>query len=233
MSQTETICPLPEDVFAALHNWFAEFDPAVSRPLSRGYQGKVWLFEHPAKKLVIKTAPDHGVAKKILGFALKREYQVYTRLAGLTGVPCCYGFFNNRFLVLEFIDGESLRKGEPEDRDYFYKRLLDLITALHARGVAHVDLKRKNNILVVNGREPYLVDFGVAVLQPEKHNSLKNYFFSIGKRFDFNAWIKHKYKRRYETVSEADRVYLHITGVEKFSRTVKRALRRVIKKSRK
>jgi hypothetical protein len=51
-------------------------------------------------------------------------------------------------------------------------------------------------------------------------------------RFDFNAWIKHKYQRHYDEVNAVDRPYLRPTPVERVSRMIKQpysSLRRWIR----
>ncbi|GIT35333.1 MAG: hypothetical protein Ct9H300mP4_16520 [Gammaproteobacteria bacterium] len=65
-------------------------------------------------------------------------------------------------LILEFIEGDSYRKKEHilENRDQFFSHLLSLILSIHDAGVTHGDLKRKDNILIGDKNQPYLIDFG-------------------------------------------------------------------------
>ena len=69
-------------------------------------------------------------------------------------------------LLLEFIEGQPLRLSDNElvDRDKFFSALLVLILATHRAGVAHSDMKRKENILVGREGMPYLIDFGSAIV---------------------------------------------------------------------
>lgn len=80
------------------------------------------------------------------------------------------------YLVMEYIDGETLRSAMPKDglgldsravadwiRDY-YLPVLHGVAAIHAAGVIHRDLKPEN--ILLDGRIPKITDFGLArVLQ--------------------------------------------------------------------
>ncbi len=90
---------------------------------------------------------------------------MYSRLSGVTGVPRCYGLLEGCYLVLEFIDAIPRYKARITDRAMFFESLLNLIRDLHKAGVAHMDLKKKDNLLVVEGHTPFVIDFGVAVIR--------------------------------------------------------------------
>ena len=190
---------------------------------AKGYQGKVLLFMHRNERLVIKAPPSKGLLGGFYKSMVRHEYEIYRRLKTLDGVPKCYGLLDNQYLVLSFIDGGSLREREPEDRALFFNRLLKLLHDMHSLGVAHFDLKRKDNILVADNDVPYLIDFGLAVTKkPRPYIHLLNrYLFSQARRFDFNAWVKHKYKKDYRQVSDEDRRYLDRSLTETVSHTVK------------
>jgi predicted Ser/Thr protein kinase len=100
-------------------------------------------------------------------------------------------------LVLEYIEGRPLRDLEShlEDRDTFFGRMLETIDAMHAAGVAHCDLKRKDNTIVGPGETPYLVDFGVACILRDGDGRVKRAWFTLMRQMDYNAWVKLKYGR--------------------------------------
>ncbi len=230
MTDSDIAHSLPDGLDIELNKWFDNFSSANATPLSSGYQGQVWLFNHPKLNLVIKTVPKLGISRLILKFTLRHEYLVYKKLQGVTGVPRCYGFYRNQFLVIEYIESKTLRQAELDNRDYFYSKLFTLIDTLHKRDIAHIDLKRKDNILVADGCEPYLVDFGAAVIRKTGFHPVNNYFFKVAKQFDLNAWIKHKYKRQFDQICEEDRKYYRRTPLESISSRVKKFYRRVIKR---
>lgn len=188
---------------------------------ARGYQGHVYLYPG-AQRLVVKAAMGRGPLRWLRQAMLRNEARVYARLAGAPGVPQCYGLIDRRYLVLEHIPGPSLRQGQVRDREKFYRALFQRIEGLHARGVAHFDLKRRDNILVVDGDTPYIVDFGAAVLRKSGFAPLNRYLYGLARRFDFNAWVKLKYDGRYENLTEEDRAYYRRTWLEHAARLVKR-----------
>jgi predicted Ser/Thr protein kinase len=158
---------------------------------------------------------------------LRNEYRVYSRLSGVRGVPRCYGLLDGRYLVLEFIDGFPVRSARITDRGRFFESLLNLIKELHKVGVAHTDLKKKDNLLVVGGRTPYVIDFGVAVVKKPGFAPINRYLYNLASKFDFNAWVKLKYDGKFENMAEEDRPYYNRTVVEKVSHWIKDTYLRV------
>jgi serine/threonine protein kinase len=109
-------------------------------------------------------------------------------------------------LVLEHIEGPTLRLAAEtlKDREQFFARLLATIQAMHAAGVAHGDLKRKENTLVGPGELPYLIDFGVACIEQADAGRYQREKFALMRQMDLNAWIKLKYGRLTEALSAED-----------------------------
>jgi RIO-like serine/threonine protein kinase len=194
---------------------------------SHGYQGQTYIFEGKRQRFIIKAPSGWGLAKLIRRWMLRNEYRVYTKLSGLKGIPVCYGFIDGRYLVLEFIGGTPIRSARIADPGRFFELLLNLIKEIHHLGVAHTDLKKKDNILVVDGKTPYVVDFGVAVVRNPGFAPLNHYLYKLAKKFDYNAWAKLKYNRKLKYISEQDRQYYDRTFLEKASRRIKRMYRSV------
>jgi predicted Ser/Thr protein kinase len=201
--------------------------PARSRPLAQGYQGAVYLVDAPGGAVIVKTASGRGVLRSARRAMLRREHAVYQRLRGVTGVPACKGLDRSGDLLLEFIEGASLREARlaPPERERFFQRLLEVIQAVHCAGVAHGDLKRKDNILVGPGNQPYLIDFGTAVACPPGSGLLRRALFRQLRRMDLNAWVKLKYQRQGLDADPADLGYYRPTLAERFARLVRRAWR--------
>ncbi len=192
-----------------------------SNILSRGYQGHVYLYENKGRRLILKAPSGRGLSSLIRWAMVRNEYRVYSKLSGVQGVPRCYGFLDGRYLVLEYINGIPIRTAQITDRGVFFEALLKLIKNLHRTGVAHTDLKKKDNVLVVKGRTPYVIDFGVAVIRKPGFAPLNRYLYNLASKFDFNAWVKLKYDAKYENVTKEDRQYFKRTFVEKVSRWIK------------
>jgi len=158
---------------------------------------------------------------------LRREARVYELMSGLTGVPHSPGLLDGTWLLLEYIEGESLKAARHtlRDREAFYARLLQVLHDFHAAGVAHGDLKRKDNVLVTPDEQPVVIDFGTAVQR--EGGLVDRLVFRLVRRFDYNAWVKVKYDNDYSAISEADRRWYRPTIVEDGFRLIRRFWRTI------
>jgi predicted Ser/Thr protein kinase len=217
---------MPQDITAIsedeLQEWIKASVGHKKNILSHGYQGYTYIFKRQGKRFVVKAPMGKGPAWFIRRWMLANEYRVYQLLAGLKGVPACHGFIRKRYLILEFVDGVSIRDTRIMDREFFFEALLRLIKDIHAAGVAHGDLKKKDNILVIDGKQPCVVDFGVAVIKKKGLAPINRYLYGLFQRFDYNAWAKLKYNGQFENMSAADRKYYQRTMEEKAASWIKR-----------
>lgn len=212
---------------SSLKQWIEDSLRNNTHTLAAGYQGKTLLFEGDNYRLVIKTPHGRGLVKYIHTLMLRHEHQVYETLKNFEGCPECYGLVDNKYLVLQFIDGSPIRNKQPDDHDAYFKKLLDLIESMHHFQVAHADLKKKDNLLVTSDDKPCLIDFGTAVIKKPGFHPLNAYWFNLAKRFDYNAWVKHKYHNNMHNLSDDDSVYYQRTFIEKISSTVKKSYKKI------
>jgi serine/threonine protein kinase len=215
--------PLDATTERALVDWVETRLRAGDPAHARGYQGSVYLYGQGGRRLIVKVAPGRGVHGRLQRWMLRREHDVYRRLAGFAGSPRCHGLLRGRYLVLDYIDAASLRAAPIVDPGFYFDTLLLYIKELHERGVAHADLKRRDNLLVIDGRRPCLIDFGAAVVRKPGFAPINHYLYRLAARFDFNAWAKLKYGGRFEDMTAADRVYYHRTRIERIARALKRS----------
>jgi RIO-like serine/threonine protein kinase len=97
-------------------------------------------------------------------FSIGRECRAYDRLQGHPYVPQWLGRLGGHALLLEYRPGTMLTRSLagtlPAD---FMAQLEAAIRGLHERGVVHLDLRHRSNILAgVDGR-PVVLDFGSAL----------------------------------------------------------------------
>jgi predicted Ser/Thr protein kinase len=206
----------------ALIEWIEQPARAAQTPHGRGYQGTTYRYDAGGRRLLIKVALGRGMRGWFSRWTLQREYQAYRRLDDFAGSPRCYGLLRKRYLVLDYIDALPLRQATIIDRPAFFDALLHHIQELHRRGVAHADLKRKDNLLAIDGRRPCLIDFGAAIVRKPGFAPLNHWLYALARRFDYNAWAKLKYDGRYEEMTPQDRAYYQRSAIEKIARTVKR-----------
>jgi predicted Ser/Thr protein kinase len=215
----------------ALRNWLANDELREAALLSAGYQGSAYLYAADVAgkpvKLVIKRAAQGFFSGWFHRLMLRREASVYVRMADVAGVPHSLGMLDETWLLLEYIDGESLKTARHSlgNADVFYDRLLQVLHDFHAVGVGHGDLKRKDNVLVTADEHPYVLDFGIAVLRDG--GLIDRLMFRLVRRFDYNAWIKVKYRNDYTAISAQDRQWYRPTIVENGIRMMRRLWRTV------
>ena len=125
----------------------------------------VSVVEHEGRPAVLKDYREKNpVTRSLLAPALvRREFSILRHLEGIPGIPRALAVLERRALLLEYIEGMTLNKfraGELPDR--VYERLCQTVRAMHERGVVHLDLRQKKNILIA-GDKPWLVDFASAM----------------------------------------------------------------------
>lgn len=218
--------PVPDSLDAsterALIDWIEAQERSGGPVHARGYQGAVHLYERDGRRLIVKAAPGSGIRGWLRRWMLRREYETYQRLKGFVGSPACYGLIQGRYLVLDYVDAEPVRLEQITDPRTFFDTLFAYIKELHRRGVAHADLKRRDNLLVIDGRRPCIVDFGAAIVAKPGFAPMNRYLYRLAQRFDFNAWAKLKYNGRMDQMTSEDRVYYHFTAIERIARAIKR-----------
>lgn len=182
-------------------------------------QGTVLHYQEGGHDLVLKTAMGQGTVLRARRATLDREFAAYRRIEGVPGVPRCYGMLEDRYLVLEHIQGTPYREAQIDDRAQWFGELLETLQACHGRGVAHGDLKNKSNLMSTNDGRPCIIDFGLTVVRKEGFHPLNRRAFTFFCQLDLNAWVKHKYQGRFENVSEADQSLYRDSWIERLARS--------------
>lgn len=222
---------LTAELTEALRAWLADDARREAALLSAGYQGSAYLYAATVNtqsvRLVVKRAARGWLTGWLNRIMLAREARVYQRIADISGVPHSPGMLDDEWLLLEFIDGRPLKAARYElnDPDAFYARLLAVLQSFHAAGVAHGDLKRKQNVLVTADEQPYVIDFGTAVMRDG--NILDRLLFRLVRRFDYNAWVKLKYRNELNAMTPLDASWYRPTLVETIFRQLRRFWRTV------
>ncbi|MEM1209378.1 MAG: hypothetical protein AAGI54_08930 [Planctomycetota bacterium] len=101
----------------------------------------------------------------------------------------------------EFLDGETLKDHRLDHRvsDTFFAELDDIVDALHAQGVAYVDMDKADNIIVTPDGRPALIDFQIHFVIPRwlplGRYSL-GWLLKLLQRSDRYHLMKHKLRTR-------------------------------------
>jgi len=203
-----------------------------SHRLGAGYQAQALLYQDGTQRLVIKVPAGRGLYRWLSRWMLRREARAYARLAGFAGAPRCFGLLGGQYLVLEYIAGEPARYADIADREAFFAELLGRLEAMHARGVAHGDLQKKDNLWLIGGRHPMLLDFGAAIVRRPGFAPLNRWLFRFAVQLDFNQWAKLKTRGRPDRLTGDERRYYRRTLPEKIASLLKYPFRRIRVKHR-
>jgi RIO-like serine/threonine protein kinase len=93
-----------------------------------------------------------------------RELRAYRALAGHPDVPRLLGRLDAHGFAVEYRPGRRLsRQRAAELPADFLARLECAVREMHTRGVVHLDLRHRSNVLVDEAGAPVLIDFASAV----------------------------------------------------------------------
>ena len=145
----------------------------VESKLGAGGMGEVYKARDPRlnRHVAIKALPDLVANDPERVARFEREAQVLAALSH-PHIGAIYGLEvadagKSRYLILEFIDGESLaarlqRGAVPFDEAVTYARqMLDALEAAHEKGIVHRDLK-PGNVMLTTENQIKILDFGLA-----------------------------------------------------------------------
>jgi len=138
-----------------------------------GSRPEVVLVDVDGARAVLKdySHSDPWFRRLIGPLLVWREALALKRLSGQRGVPPLLRKIGRHAILVGYIEGRSAKecpRGSlpPE----FFERFYRLVDEMHARGVAHCDLRSEGNILVTSGGEPAFVDFVAHMGRPSWWN---------------------------------------------------------------
>jgi eukaryotic-like serine/threonine-protein kinase len=140
-------------------------------PIGAGGMGEVYRARDTQlhRDVAIKALPDPFAQDRDRVARFEREAQVLAAL-NHPHIAAIYGLEDSpagKFLVLEFIDGQSLEAHlgtgamSLQDALPVVRQIVDAFEAAHDKGIVHRDLKPSNIMLTVDG-DVKVLDFGLA-----------------------------------------------------------------------
>ena len=146
-----------------------EYQARIIRPIhvGRGFQSSVYLIDWNGEEVAVKdfAQSPKWFRRFVAPLLVAREVKALKRLNGTKGIPRLIGKIDRFAFALQFIEGTPVavfKQGELSP-DVF-PRVTEVVDAMHARGVAHGDLKRRTNLIVAPDGSVWLVDFAASVV---------------------------------------------------------------------
>jgi predicted Ser/Thr protein kinase len=139
----------------------------VERYLVRGRFAKadVFISRFRGERFIVKDFGSKGLLERtVIGrTVISRECRAYGSLAGLDGLPTRFVRLAPSCLAIEYLEGQDLGGiGRGEIGPGVILQLERIINDLHERGWVHLDLQRRTNILLVDGKV-FVIDLASAV----------------------------------------------------------------------
>ena len=122
--------------------------------------------DHAGHLVVIKDfGPRRWIVKSTYGkWITAREVAAYRRLAGSPAVPDLLGSIDDLALMIEFRPGVQMSRSlAGQLPEAFMGELRSAVASMHERGVVHLDLRHRSNVLADADGHPVLIDFASAV----------------------------------------------------------------------
>jgi len=190
----------------------ARLASGTARVLNRGNRRNpdVYLVEDGDRQIVVKDfAPRGALVRAMIGrFLTAHEAAAYRWLEGHPAVPRFLGFLDPLAFALEFRPGERISRNTIEDvGPGFIEALADAVEGLHERGLVHLDLGHRSNVLVDEQGEPVLIDFASA-LWFRPGSLAARLFLPLFARYDRRAVAKYRdrlERRRVALARQRDR----------------------------
>jgi hypothetical protein len=174
----------------------------------RGIKADLRLMSWGDRLIVVKDYGRRGWIGRWFGrIQVRREGRVYRLLSGVPGVPRFLGRLDRHSFAVAHVPGRPIDQYQFHERgliDKILGCLRDLIVAIHRRGVAHVDLRRRNNVLVDDDGNVHLIDFAGSMSFPPGSLGGRTVFPWL-KRIDDSAFLKWKQRLAPDSLSEKER----------------------------
>jgi hypothetical protein len=91
-----------------------------------------------------------------------REVRHYGLLQDLDNVPQLLGRVGKSAFAHSWVEGNDLLDQKDRLPDDFFDRLEALVAAVHAHGMAYIDMNKPDNVLIGTDGRPVLIDFQIS-----------------------------------------------------------------------
>jgi hypothetical protein len=116
--------------------------------------------------LVVKDFGRKAWWVRLIGrLQISRECRAYDWLGPMPGVARLVGRVDAHALALEWIDGEQLSQaaGRLDRGEALYERLREIVGKMHRKGLMHLDLRGRENVMLGNDDRIHVLDLASAI----------------------------------------------------------------------
>ncbi|MDA8403947.1 MAG: hypothetical protein M0Z56_07090 [Desulfobacteraceae bacterium] len=151
----------------------------------------LYLFQQRQNRWVIKDfAPCPPFIRKTWGrFFARREYRALAKLKGIPGIPEFSFLLDDYAVCYRYIAGGTLKDTPHETIGHdFFVKLENLVIQMHARDLAHLDIRNRRNILVTETGDPALLDFQTSLHLERLPRSLRKLLKNVDFSGVYKSW---------------------------------------------
>jgi hypothetical protein len=157
-----------------------------SKLLKTDLFGEVRLISGAEGDMIVRDTNSASVWVRWLARAMmRREARILALLDHLPAVPALIDL-DHSCLRRQFLAGEPMQVAKPTDPAYF-KEAARLLRKLHHAGVAHNDLAKEPNLLVMDDSRPAFLDFQLASISRRRSRVFRTLAYD-----DIRHLLKHK-----------------------------------------
>jgi serine/threonine protein kinase len=144
------------------------------------------------------------VARRIWGpLNVMYEKFILQKLKGISGIPSFIGLEDYNCLLISHIDGDEIKKSSDNLNPDYFAGLFDIVSDIHKRGVLHLDIGHKSNIMVDQSGNPAIIDFNTSVYLPQ--NSFFSPLFRLLAKIDNTSILRLKLRFRSQETTFSER----------------------------
>jgi len=180
--------------------------PSICLVQGRWIKADVHKIYWHGRPLVVKSFARKSLPVRWIGrLQIAREERAFQAVIGIEGIPMLHGRPDAETLVIDFVPGVPLTDIPPRPRSNrrCIEQVVHLVQAIHARGVAHLDLRGRNNVLVDAEGTVRVIDFAAAWVAPEG-SSRQRFLFPLLSSIDRSALLKWKQLLTPEDLTEGE-----------------------------
>ncbi len=155
--------------------------------------------------LVAKDFRNKGWGARYIWGPLNLLYEKFLlkKLDGVANIPQVIGLEDYNCLLISLIEGDEIKKCVHLLTKNSFDQLLEIADNLHSRGVLHLDLGHKSNIMVDQHGNPAIIDFNSSLYLPP--NSFFRPLIHLLAKIDHYSILRLKIKFRPQDSNPAEK----------------------------